>query len=118
MALVERHLCARVREAWTDVGDVGVVRRADLGKSDRFSQILTTPVGWTLPCVCVGYVVTAIYLTKMEQVGKTPDGPTGRTRVPISLRSDATRSSCRGVERKHTPSCARLVGLLGQTLRI
>ena len=47
-ALIVRRGCAVVREAWTDVGDVGVVRRADLGKSDRFSQILTT-LGWTLP---------------------------------------------------------------------
>ena len=48
MALIERHLCAEVREAWTDVGVVGVGRRRRLGKSDNFSQIPTT-LGWTPP---------------------------------------------------------------------
>ena len=31
------------REAWTDIGDVGVVRRARLGKIDKFSQTLSHP---------------------------------------------------------------------------
>ena len=48
MTLVELHLCAEVREAWTDVGVVGAGRRRDLRKIDSFSQILTTP-GWTPP---------------------------------------------------------------------
>ena len=39
-ALIVRRGCAVVREAWTDVGDVGAGRRVDnLRKSDRFSQI-------------------------------------------------------------------------------
>ena len=41
MALIELHLCAHLREAWTDVGGVGVVRRATLRKIVRFSQGLS-----------------------------------------------------------------------------
>ena len=40
MARPELHLCARLRDAWTDVGGVGVVRRARLGKIDGYSQTL------------------------------------------------------------------------------
>ena len=40
------HGSGQVREAWTDVGIVGVVRRADLTICDRKRQICTTP-GWT-----------------------------------------------------------------------
>ena len=43
MPLNERHLCAPLREAWTDFGDVGVGRRATLRKIDNFSQGLTHP---------------------------------------------------------------------------
>ena len=32
-----------MREAWTDIGDFGVVRRARLGKIDKFSQTLPHP---------------------------------------------------------------------------
>ena len=37
----ELHLCAHQREAWTDVGGVGVVRRLGLGKSVASSQVLS-----------------------------------------------------------------------------
>ena len=37
MARPELHLCARLRDAWTDVGGVGVVRRPGLGKIDMNS---------------------------------------------------------------------------------
>ena len=39
IARSELYLCAHKREAWTDVGSVGVVRRLDLQKSVAFSQI-------------------------------------------------------------------------------
>ena len=32
-----------MREAWTDIGDFGVVRRAGLGRIDKFSESLTHP---------------------------------------------------------------------------
>ena len=35
------HGSGQVREAWTDVGKNAVVRRADLRRSDKFSQILS-----------------------------------------------------------------------------
>ena len=35
------HGMGQVREAWTDVGKNAVVRRADLRRSDKFSQILS-----------------------------------------------------------------------------
>ena len=38
MALDELYRMALLREAWTAIGDVGVVRRAGLGKIDKFSQ--------------------------------------------------------------------------------
>ena len=38
MALIELHLCEHLWVAWTDVGDVGVVRRPALRKIDKFSQ--------------------------------------------------------------------------------
>ena len=38
MALDELYLCAHQREAWTDIGDFGVVRRAGLRQIDNFSQ--------------------------------------------------------------------------------
>ena len=38
MALSKLHLCVKVWEAWTDFGSVGVVRRAGVGKSDKFSE--------------------------------------------------------------------------------
>ena len=44
--------CAHEREAWTDIGDFGVVRRALLRQIDKFSQQPTHPVptpGWTPP---------------------------------------------------------------------
>ena len=44
------HGSGQVREAWTDVGKNAVVRRADLGRSDKFSQ------GWTPPGL-LGYTV-------------------------------------------------------------
>ena len=40
MALIKLHLCAHLREAWTDVGSLGVVRRACLGKNAADSQTL------------------------------------------------------------------------------
>ena len=43
MALIKLHLCAKVREAWTDFGSVGVGRRSGLGKIDKFSQALVDP---------------------------------------------------------------------------
>ena len=49
MALIGLHLCEHLRVAWTDVGDVGVVRRPALTKIDRFCQGLShlglDPVG-------------------------------------------------------------------------
>ena len=33
------HGMGHFREAWTDVGKNAVVRRADLGRSDKFSQV-------------------------------------------------------------------------------
>ena len=42
MALVALHLCAQEREAWTDVGDIGVGRASDLTQSDKKRQILPT----------------------------------------------------------------------------
>ena len=35
------HGSGQVREAWTDVGKNAVVRRACLGRSDKFSQVLS-----------------------------------------------------------------------------
>ena len=35
------HGSGQVREAWTDVGKNAVVRRADLRRSDTFSQVLS-----------------------------------------------------------------------------
>ena len=44
------HGMGQVREAWTDVGKNAVVRRACLGRSDKFSQVLShlglDPVCW------------------------------------------------------------------------
>jgi len=45
MALVALHLCAQEREAWTDVGDIGVGRASDLTQSDKKRQILPTYAG-------------------------------------------------------------------------
>ena len=44
LALSERQGSVQVWEAWTDVGNIGVVRRSDLRKSDNLSQI-TVPDG-------------------------------------------------------------------------
>ena len=41
------HGSGQVREAWTDVGKNAVVRRADLGRSDKFSQVSVHLEGWT-----------------------------------------------------------------------
>jgi hypothetical protein len=38
MALIKLRLCDLIWVAWTDFGTVGVVRRAILGKSDKYSQ--------------------------------------------------------------------------------
>ena len=43
MALSKLHLCVKVWEAWTDFGSLGVVRRAGLGKSDKFSEAFSHP---------------------------------------------------------------------------
>ena len=43
VALDELYRMALLREAWTDFGDVGVVRRAGLRKIDKFSQALSHP---------------------------------------------------------------------------
>ena len=43
VALDELYRMALLREAWTDFGDVGVVRRAGLGKIDKFSEALSHP---------------------------------------------------------------------------
>jgi len=43
MALSKLHLCAKVREAWTDFGSVGVGRRPILTESDNFRQALADP---------------------------------------------------------------------------
>ena len=43
MARDQLHRSARVREAWTDVRDVGVGRRPDLTHSDKIRQIFATP---------------------------------------------------------------------------
>ena len=43
VALDELYRMALLREAWTDFGDVGGVRRARLGKIDKFSQTLSHP---------------------------------------------------------------------------
>ena len=43
VALDELYRMALLREAWTDIGDVGVVRRAGLGKIDKFSEALSHP---------------------------------------------------------------------------
>ena len=47
------HRCAQAHGAWTDVGKNAVVRRADLRKSDKFSQVsshlgLDPVVRWSL----------------------------------------------------------------------
>jgi hypothetical protein len=41
MALIGLHLCEHLRVAWTDVGDLSVVRRRAVRKIDRFSHILS-----------------------------------------------------------------------------
>ena len=43
VALDELYRMAPLREAWTDIGDFGVVRRAGLRKIDNFSQALSHP---------------------------------------------------------------------------
>ena len=43
MALSKLHLCAKVWEAWTDFGSLGVVRRATLTKIDNFRQGFSHP---------------------------------------------------------------------------
>ena len=43
VALDELYRMALLREAWTDIGDFGVVRRAGLGKIDKFSEALSHP---------------------------------------------------------------------------
>ena len=43
VALDELYRMALLREAWTDFGDVGVVRRAGLTKIDNFCQALSHP---------------------------------------------------------------------------
>ena len=43
VALDELYRMALLREAWTDIGDFGVVRRAGLGKIDKFSESLSHP---------------------------------------------------------------------------
>ena len=47
-ALIALGGTALVREAWTDIVEAGVGRRADLGQMTLSSQISPTP-GWTLP---------------------------------------------------------------------
>ena len=47
-ALIALRGTALVREAWTDIVEAGVGRRADLGQMTLSSQISPTP-GWTLP---------------------------------------------------------------------
>ena len=42
-ALVVCRATAQGREAWTDVGDDGAVRRSDLTRSDRKRQIFRLP---------------------------------------------------------------------------
>ena len=51
------HGSGQVREAWTDVGKNAVVRRADLRRSDKFSQI-SAHLGVD-PARFVGSIVTA-----------------------------------------------------------
>ena len=43
VALDELYRMALLREAWTDFGDFGVVRRAGLTKIDKFCQALSHP---------------------------------------------------------------------------
>ena len=46
LALTERRGTGVVREAWTDIGDVGAGRRSDLTRNETCRQIPTT-LGWT-----------------------------------------------------------------------
>ena len=46
LALTERQGTGVVREAWTDIGDVGAGRRSDLTRNERNRQI-STSLGWT-----------------------------------------------------------------------
>ena len=48
LALTERRGTGVVREAWTDIGDVGAGRRSDLTRNERNRQIPTS-LGWTPP---------------------------------------------------------------------
>ena len=63
VALDELYRMALLREAWTDFGDFGVVRRAGLGKIDKFSvpepprgrsPMLPHSSHTTAPLSCVG----------------------------------------------------------------
>ena len=46
LALTERRGTGVVREAWTDIGDVGAGRRSDLTRNETNRQI-STSLGWT-----------------------------------------------------------------------
>ena len=48
LALTERRGTGVVREAWTDIGDVGAGRRSDLTRNETIRQI-STSLGWTPP---------------------------------------------------------------------
>ena len=82
LALTERRGTGVVREAWTDIGDVGAGRRSDLRRDETFSQMSTT-LGWTPP----GVVTTQRYQpasapspARGRRTGGVPRGSVARAR--------------------------------------
>jgi hypothetical protein len=75
----ERCRSSVVREAWTDIGDVGAGRRSDLRRDETFSQMSTT-LGWTPPA----NGSTALCSLLGEGVG---------TRVSFGVRAQSSRGS-------------------------